>query len=152
LVSPETGNPKSINKSFTPYFIASKPAGFLPIRHRAFLYHMKKNPLNKGILSENFIGIGTVTREMVHVRAHELALIAGRAPPQVAQADYEQAKRELTGRSDMDRQDAMLDALPESKRWDPVPGSEGHQAPESASEDEEDEGRSETALLGAARL
>ncbi len=23
----------------------------------------------------------------------------------------------------------MLDALPESKRWDPVPGSTGHQAP-----------------------
>ncbi|MEO6569204.1 MAG: hypothetical protein ABIO94_10620 [Opitutaceae bacterium] len=53
----------------------------------------------------------------------------------------------MTGESDIDRQDALLDALPESKRWDPVPGSEGRQVPESPSEDEDDEGRSETEQL-----
>ena len=47
----------------------------------------------------------------------------------------------------MDRQDALLEALPETKRWDPVPGSAGHQAPESPSEDEDAEGRSETEQL-----
>jgi hypothetical protein len=98
-------------------------------------------------LTENSTGIGPVTRAMVHARAGELALIAGRTPPQVSQIDYERAKRELTGESDLDRQDAVLEALPESKRWDPVPGSSGHQAPESASEDEDDEGRSETEQL-----
>jgi hypothetical protein len=108
---------------------------------------MDKNPLNKGILTENFIGIGPVTREMVQARTRELALIAGRAPPHVSQADYEQAKRELTGESDMDRQEAMLDSIPESKRWDPVPGSTGRQVPESPSEDEDDEGRSESEQL-----
>ena len=108
---------------------------------------MDKNPLNKGILTENFIGIGPVTREMVQARTRELALIAGRAPPHVSQADYEQAKRELTGESDMDRQEAMLDSIPESKRWDPVPGSTGRQVPESPSEDEDAEGRSETEQL-----
>jgi hypothetical protein len=108
---------------------------------------MDKNPLNKGVLTENFTGIGPVTREMVHARAGELALIAGRTPPHMLQADYEQAKRELTGESDVDRQEALLESLPETKRWDPVPGSTGHQAPESPSEDEDDEGRSETEQL-----
>ena len=108
---------------------------------------MKTNPLNKGMLTNNTAGIGPVTREMVHARARELALMAGRASSDVSQADYEQAKRELTGESDVDRQNAVLDALPETKRWDPVPGSEGRQAPESPSEDEDDEGRSETELL-----
>jgi len=105
---------------------------------------MNKNPLNKGILTENFVGIGPATREMVRARARELSAIAGR---QVTQADYERAKREMTGESDVDRQDALLDALPESKRWDPVPGSEGRQVPETPSEDEDDEGRSETVQL-----
>lgn len=108
---------------------------------------MKTNPLNTGVLTQNFAGIGPVTRAMVQARAQELAVIAGRAPPHVTQTDYLQARRELTGESDMDRQDALLDALPETKRWDQVPGSEGCQAPESPGEDEDAEGRSETEQL-----
>ena len=108
---------------------------------------MEKNPLNKGVLTENFVGIGPVTRAMVHARARELALIAGRVPPHVAQVDYEQAKRELTGEPVIDRRETILESIPESERWDPVPGSAGHQAPESPSEDEDDEGRSESEQL-----
>ncbi len=52
------------------------------------------------------------TREMVRSRTLELASIAGREPHQIRQADYEQAKRELTGESDFDRQQAILD-----NRW-----------------------------------
>jgi hypothetical protein len=48
---------------------------------------------------------------------------------------------------EISKADARLEALPESKRWDPVPGSEGRRAPESASEDEDAEGRSETEQL-----
>ena len=109
--------------------------------------HMDRNPLNKGALTENLAGSGTVTPEMVHTRARELVLLAGYAPPHVRQADYEQAKRELTGESDVDRQDAVLEALPEAKRWDPLHGSIGHHARESPSEDEDAEGRSETEPL-----
>ena len=47
-------------------------------------------------------------REMLHVRTRELALHAGRIPPHVSQLDYEQAKRELTGESELDRQDVMI--------------------------------------------
>jgi hypothetical protein len=108
---------------------------------------MNKNPLNKGVLTENSTGIGPATRAMVDTRARELALIAGRGPSDVWQVDYERAKRELTGESDMDRQDALLDSLPEAKRWDPVPGSAGRQAPESSDPDQDEEGRSETEQL-----
>lgn len=51
-----------------------------------------------------------VTREMVYARTRALALRAGRVPPMVWQIDYEQAKRELTGESESERQDAVLTA------------------------------------------
>ena len=50
------------------------------------------------------------SRAAVHVRTQELAGLAGRAHPRVTQADYEQAKREITGETDVDRQNAVLDA------------------------------------------
>ncbi len=53
---------------------------------------------------------GAVTREMVQARTRSMAVTAGRSPLQISQADYEQARRELTGESDMDRQEARLDA------------------------------------------
>lgn len=108
---------------------------------------MTKNPLNKGVVTDNSIGIGPVTRERVEARARELALISGRVRPKITRADYERAKRELTAGSDMDRQDTVLESLPEAERWDPVPGSAGRRAPESPNEDEDDEGRSETEQL-----
>ena len=64
---------------------------------------MRKNPLNKGIIMENAAGIGTVTSEMVEARARELAAINGRSSSEPSEADYQQAKRELTGESEMDR-------------------------------------------------
>ncbi len=108
---------------------------------------MNKNPLNKGVLSKNGIGVGTVTARMVEARARELALIAGRVPPEPSEVDYEQAERELTGESETDLQEAALGLIPESERWDPVPGSTGRHTPESFGEDEDSEGRSESAQL-----
>jgi hypothetical protein len=66
---------------------------------------MRKNPLNKGIIMENAAGIGTVTSEMVEARARELAAINGRPSSEPSEADYQQAKRELTGESEMDPQE-----------------------------------------------
>ena len=110
---------------------------------------MDPNPLNKGIIAENSIGIGAVTRGMVRKRARELALIEGRVPPQVLQVDYEQAKRELTGGADLDPQETVRDSASASERLDSPRGSTGHKAPESSSEDEDDEGRSEGEQLVA---
>jgi hypothetical protein len=107
---------------------------------------MKKNPLNKGIIMENAAGIGTVTPAMVEARARELAAINGH-PSQPSEADYQQAKRELTGEEEMDPQEESRVSIPESDGWDPVPGSTGRQAAESLGEDEDAEGRSESAQL-----
>lgn len=44
------------------------------------------------------------------MRTQQLALRAGRVPPEVSQTDYEQAKRDITGETDVDRQNAVLDS------------------------------------------
>ena len=108
---------------------------------------MSKNPLNKGNLTENGVGLGTVTPEMVEVRARELAVIAGRVPPEPSEIDYEQAQRELTGGSELDAEEMALESIPESERWDPISDSAGHQVQDSLGEDEDSEGRSESAQL-----
>jgi hypothetical protein len=108
---------------------------------------MKKNPLNKGIIMENADGIGTVTPAMVEARARELAVINGHGSSGPTKADYQQAKRELTGEEEIDPQEENVESLPESEGWDPVPGSTGRQAAESLGEDEDAEGRSESAQM-----
>ncbi len=105
---------------------------------------MNENPLNTGMLEENSVGIGEISGEMVADRAKELALIAGRP---VNQSDHDQALRELTGGPSMDPKEALLESVTEDERWDPVPGSTGHQAKESASEDEGEDGQTEGARL-----
>ena len=108
---------------------------------------MKKNPLKDGVISENSVGIGTVTRQMVRVRAAELAVIDGQLSQDATKSHFAQAKRELTGVNDMDPQDAILEAAPESERWDPVPGSTGDKVRVAPSEDEDEEGRSDNERL-----
>ena len=53
--------------------------------------------------------IRPVTREMVHARTIEIAVLDGRDSHEIKQFDYEQAKRELTGESDFDKQQAVFD-------------------------------------------
>ena len=108
---------------------------------------MKKNPLNKGIIMENADGVGTVTPAMIEARARELAVINGRDSSKPTKADYQQAKRELTGEEEIDPQEENVESVPESEGWDSVPGSTGRQAAESLSEDEDAEGRSESAQM-----
>ena len=52
---------------------------------------------------------GLSIRERVQARTRQLALLAGRAVQEICQRDYEQAKRELTGETDLERQNAVLD-------------------------------------------
>jgi hypothetical protein len=108
---------------------------------------MKTNPLKDGVLTENFAGLGTVTRQMVRERAVELAVINGRTAQEVSKTDWEQAKRELTGEPDADPNDTVLESAPESERWDPVPGSTGHKVPPAPGEDENEEGQSDDEKL-----
>jgi hypothetical protein len=108
---------------------------------------MKSNPLKDGSLTENSAGLGTVTRKMVRERAVELAVINGRSAQEVSKSDWEQAKRELTGESEVDPKETVLESAPESERWDPIPGSTGHKMPAAPSADEDEEGRSDNEKL-----
>jgi hypothetical protein len=108
---------------------------------------MKTNLLKDGTLTENSVGIGTVTRQMVRQRAVELAVMDGRSAQEVSKSDWDQAKRELTGEPDLDPKEAILEAAPESERWDPLPGSTGGKVPAAASEDEDEDGRSDNQRL-----
>ena len=103
---------------------------------------MKTDPSPEAALIINSTGIGTVTRKMVRERATELALINGRSVQDVSVADWEQAKRELTGEPDLDPNEALLEAALESERWDPLPGSTGHIIPVASIDGEDDDGRS----------
>jgi len=105
------------------------------------------NPLKEGVLTENSVGIGTVTPKMVRQRAAELAVINGRPAQDVSKSECEEARRELTGEPDTDPREAALASAPESERWDPVPGSTGHKVPAAPSEDEDEEGRSDDQRL-----
>ena len=103
---------------------------------------MKTDPLKEAVLIINSTGVGTVTRKMVRERAVELALINGRAAHDASVSDWDQAKRELTGEPDIDPKEATLESAPESERWDPLPGSNGHIIPVPSVDEEDDEGRS----------
>jgi hypothetical protein len=105
------------------------------------------NPLKKGVLTENSAGIGPVTSKMVRRRAAELAVIDGRSEQDASRSECEEARRELTGEPETNPEEAALEAAPESERWDPVPGSTGHKVPVPASDDEDDEGRSDNERL-----
>jgi len=108
---------------------------------------MKTNVLKEGVLTQNSVGLGTVTRKMVRARAAELAIINGRSARNVTTSDREQAKRELTGEPDVDPKEAILESAPESERWDLLPGWAGHKVAVPPSEDEDAEGRSDNQRL-----
>lgn len=108
---------------------------------------MNINSLKKGVLTVNDQGIGEVSRKMLRERAVELAVINGRSEQDVSKSDWEQAKRELSGEPEMDPREALLEAAPESERWNPLPGSSGHRAPVITSDDEDSEGRSDSEAL-----
>ena len=103
---------------------------------------MKTDPSKEAALIINSTGIGTVTRKMVRERATELALINGRSAKDVSATDWEQAKRELTGGTEIDPKEALLEGAPESERWDPLPGSTGDIVPVTSIDGEDDDGRS----------
>ncbi len=57
-------------------------------------------------------GDGQTMRERLNNRTHILAANGGRALTGVSQSDYEQAKRDVTGESDLELQNAILELPP----------------------------------------
>jgi hypothetical protein len=104
---------------------------------------MKENPMKEGVMTVNSVAIGTVTRKDVRERAALLAAIDGRASHETTKSDWVEAKRQLTGDPSVDPDEAVIDATPESERWETVPDSSGHKVPVAQGEDEDGEGRSD---------
>lgn len=69
---------------------------------------MKNNHTTKRDNPYGGFPISCATREMVRERTEELATLSGRRSYDINQRDYEQAKRELTGERDSDKQQAIL--------------------------------------------
>jgi hypothetical protein len=99
--------------------------------------HMKLNRSREGRLSSHGRGLGTVTEEMVLNRAREMALINGRGPNHVLDSDLQQAWRDLVGDERLEPAPSPEETLPESERWDPVPGTPGHKLPVELPPDEQ---------------
>lgn len=108
---------------------------------------MNTNPLQEGALIIMGVGIGTVTLGMVRERAAELAVINGRPAHDVSKSDWDAAKRELTGRSNLDPKQVLLESVSESERWDPMPGSAEHESPASFNDAEDEDGRGDSQRL-----
>jgi len=108
---------------------------------------MKTNPLKDGILTDNSVGVGPVTRKMIVDRATQLAIVDDRTAREVSKFDLDQAARELAGKPGLDPEDSVLETAPEAERWDPLPGSTGTKISSGASEDEDEEGRSDNEKL-----
>ncbi len=108
---------------------------------------MKTNALKKGNITVNSKGVGTVTPKMVKKRAAELARMKGRSSRRVETSDEEQARRELTGGQEEDAKERLIESVPESERWDPVPGSAGHKVEPVINDDDDEEGRSDNERL-----
>ena len=72
-------------------------------------------------------------------RARELAVINGRLPREMLDSDFDQAWRELTGEGDISPREEVFESLPESERWDPVPGSGGRRVPKYPADEDQTE-------------
>jgi hypothetical protein len=103
---------------------------------------MKENPLHEGAFMIHGEGVGTVSPEMIGKRAAELAVINGRQLHEATMADWDEAVRELTGGNELDPKQEFLESVPESDRWNPIPGSSGHEAMVDFNDGEDKDGRS----------
>jgi hypothetical protein len=78
----------------------------------------------RGIISDHFHAVGTVTREMVRERAREIAMINGHSVNHCTRQDWVDAQRELTGAIPGldEEEDQLINAAP----WGDEPMSTGH--------------------------
>jgi hypothetical protein len=98
---------------------------------------MKRNLDEEGRISYQSRPLGTVTEEMVRKRAQEIAIINGRSSGEVLDSDLDEAQRELTGEDDVPEDQKKVESVPETQRWDPVPGTSGEKLPDESADDEQ---------------
>jgi len=107
--------------------------------------YMKTNPVKEGRLNVHLTSCISM-RAMLRKRAIEVAVRKGKTVLGVSQADWDQARQELDA-IDENLKEMLLESAPESRRWDPLPGSPGHKVAASSGQDTDDEGRSDAQRL-----
>ena len=81
-------------------------------------------------------GLGVPSPELVEKRAREIAMIDEREPDEFTEADWHQAKNELTGVEASHVPEVGEDADDERSERDEVPGASGHRVPNDYEGDE----------------
>jgi len=100
---------------------------------------MKTHVVRPVALSGNISDQKPATHIKVNEPSHRPAAPARRVSPPTVPADYDQAERDMTGESDLDRQDSALGSPPPA---DPGLGSTRRQVPDETTDEEDREGRS----------
>ncbi len=81
-------------------------------------------------------GLGVPSPEMVEKRAREIAMIDERNPDEFTEADWRQAKNELTGVEGSHAPEIDDSVDEELSERDEIPGASGHRAPNDYEGDE----------------
>jgi len=85
-------------------------------------------------------GLGVPSPALVEIRAREIAMIDERNPDEFTDADWDQAKNELTGVDPSHSPEVDEDFPGEMSERDDIPGATGHRAPKSDIEGDESVG------------
>jgi len=85
-------------------------------------------------------GLGVPSPSLVEKRAREIALIDERNPEEFTDADWEQAKNELTGVDAAHQPETNDEVADEFSERDEVAGSTGHQVPNNGFDDDNNVG------------
>lgn len=96
----------------------------------------KNTQMPMGDLSGTETELSVPTEDVVTQRAREIALIHERNPDEFTDADWEQARRELTGVETNAASEDPLEAAASSSERGSVPGESGGRAPRIAPKDE----------------
>jgi hypothetical protein len=81
-------------------------------------------------------GLGVASPEMVEKRAREIAMIDERDPNEFTEADWRQAKNELTGVEGSHAPEVDDEVDEELSERDDIPGASGHRTPNDYEGDE----------------
>jgi hypothetical protein len=85
-------------------------------------------------------GLGVPSPETVEKRAREIAMIDERNPDEFTEADWQQAKNELTGVEGAHAPEVADEVDDELSERDDIPGASGHRAPKNGFEEEDSVG------------
>lgn len=94
-----------------------------------------------GKISEHGNGIGAPSPEEVEKRAREIAMIDERNPEEFTDADWTQARHELSGEENNVPPEETPDNAEMTEEWSVIAGSKGHRIPRPGTEDDESVGQ-----------